>query len=128
MQIDHYQFVEWNVLLTHECKCHFDMLAVQRVIEILVFYALEAIQIKGVITLKLQIAEQQVRISVKDNGIGMDVSFIKNKLFKPFISTKQKDIGLGLFTCRELIRVHGGSISVNSDLGKGTQFTFVLSC
>ncbi len=128
MQVDQYQLVEWNISHPQECKCPFDMLAIQRVIENLVFNALEAIQFKGIITLELQIAEQQVRIVVKDNGIGMDAAFMKNKLFKPFISTKQKGIGLGLYTCRELIRAHGGSISVDSDLGKGTQFTIVLPC
>jgi signal transduction histidine kinase len=52
--------------------------------------------------------------------------FIENRLFRPFATTKKNGIGLGLYTCREVIRATGGSIDVQSVEGAGTTFRVVL--
>ena len=52
--------------------------------------------------------------------------FIENRLFRPFSTTKKNGIGLGLYTCREVIRASGGSIEVQSVEGAGTTFRVVL--
>ena len=64
--------------------------------------------------------------SVSDTGPGMSRAFIENRLFRPFSTTKKNGIGLGLYTCREVIRASGGSIDVQSVEGAGTTFRVVL--
>lgn len=64
--------------------------------------------------------------SVSDTGEGMSPTFIKEKLFHPFATTKKKGVGLGLYTCREVVVANGGSIEVNSEQGSGTTFKVVL--
>jgi signal transduction histidine kinase len=64
--------------------------------------------------------------SVSDTGEGMSQRFIEDKLFHPFATTKKRGVGLGLYTCREVVVANGGSISVDSREGAGTTFRVVL--
>jgi len=64
--------------------------------------------------------------SVSDTGEGMSQRFIEEKLFRPFATTKKRGVGLGLYTCREVVVANGGSISVDSREGVGTTFRVVL--
>ena len=69
-----------------------------------------------------RIEQDELRISVSDNGIGMTEE-LREKLFKKFYSTKgSKGTGLGLVITRKVVQEHGGSISVESEPGKGTSF------
>lgn len=83
------------------------------------------------ITVKTKIVENQFSISIEDDGIGI----AKNKqslLFEKFYRVEQgnlhntKGLGLGLYYVNQIVKAHQGSISVISDLGKGTQFTILL--
>ena len=65
----------------------------------------------------------QARIEVIDTGTGMDVDFVRTRLFKPFHSTKQGGFGIGAFEARETIRAMGGRLEVESREGLGTRFT-----
>jgi signal transduction histidine kinase len=65
-------------------------------------------------------------IRIQDNGGGMSDDFIKNDLFKPFHSTKEKGLGIGLYQSRQIAQAHGGSIEVSSRLGVGSVFTVWL--
>ena len=73
----------------------------------------------------------RVKISVKDNGVGMDDADVK-KLFKPEESTytirnsSEKGVGIGLLLCKELIEKNNGSISATSKRGEGSIFTIEL--
>ena len=66
-----------------------------------------------------------VKVTVRDNGPGIAHAVI-GKIFEPFFSTKQTGRGMGLATTWSIITKHGGHISAESDLGKGTTFTFFL--
>ena len=68
-----------------------------------------------------------VRLTVRDSGCGMDAG-TKAHLFEPFFTTKSAwpDAGLGLSTVYGIVRQHGGTITVDSQPGKGTVFTIVL--
>jgi signal transduction histidine kinase len=59
---------------------------------------------------------------VTDSGCGMEADFIRNVLFRPFQSTKNNGIGVGMFQCRAIVEAHGGTIEVESEPGKGTRF------
>ncbi|NOX09676.1 MAG: response regulator [Gammaproteobacteria bacterium] len=68
-------------------------------------------------------AGDYVRISVVDNGCGMDGA-TKEKIFDPFYSTKgEKGTGLGLSQVYGFVKRCGGTISVDSEMGKGSRFT-----
>lgn len=63
----------------------------------------------------------RISIEVKDNGSGMTQEAL-TKIFIPFYSTKKSGSGIGLSLSRQIMRLHKGSISVQSELGKGTRF------
>ncbi|MBN1306639.1 MAG: hypothetical protein JXA18_01890 [Chitinispirillaceae bacterium] len=65
-------------------------------------------------------------ITVQDNGPGMSRSFIEQRLFKPFNTTKDKGIGIGLYQCKTLIETMGGRLLCWSEEGKGCRFCIVL--
>ncbi|MGB7569211.1 MAG: ATP-binding protein, partial [Chitinivibrionales bacterium] len=66
-------------------------------------------------------AGDYVRISIKDTGIGIPAEILP-RIFDPFFTTKEKGHGLGLSTCYSIVNRHGGSISVESEPGKGSTF------
>jgi signal transduction histidine kinase len=66
-----------------------------------------------------------VRLDLIDTGCGMDAK-TREHIFDAFFSTKRGGSGLGLSTARKIIESHGGQISVQSEIGRGTQFTVRL--
>ena len=65
-------------------------------------------------------------IEVTDNGSGMSADFVRNRLFKPFVSTKHGGFGIGAFEARELVRAMQGRLDVESREGLGSRFTVRL--
>jgi len=57
-------------------------------------------------------------VEIIDNGSGMSQEFLRERLFKPFQTTKPQGVGLGLSTATEIIRFHDGAINVMSQAGK----------
>ncbi len=102
---------------------------IQKVMENLVLNALEAMAgKKGKLTVDAGPADRgKVFFSVTDTGVGMSAEFIKKRLFRPFATRKPKGVGLGLYTCREVVRANGGTIEVESAEGSGTTFRVVLA-
>ena len=73
------------------------------------------------------VAEQgRVRIDVIDQGCGMTRAFIRDELFKPFVSTKELGFGLGAFEALQIAQAMGGAIEVASEPGRGSNFTLWL--
>ena len=72
-------------------------------------------------------ATSTLTLSVNDNGHGIPPE-IMSKIFDPFFTTKAvgKGTGLGLSISYKIIEQHGGKISVDSRVGKGTRFTIIL--
>jgi signal transduction histidine kinase len=68
---------------------------------------------------------EQVRILITDHGSGMDAK-TQARLFEPFFTTKKRGTGLGLSIVRQIIDLHGGTIEVESEKGKGTTFRIEL--
>ena len=69
----------------------------------------------------------RVAISIRDDGTGIPPEVLP-KIFEPFVTTKEHGhgVGLGLAVSRSIIERHGGKISVQSELGKGTTVTITL--
>ena len=68
-----------------------------------------------------------VRVSIQDTGVGIPVENM-DKLFTPFFSTKEavKGVGLGLAVSYGIVERHGGRIEVQSEVGKGSDFSVFL--
>lgn len=66
-----------------------------------------------------------VEISVADSGTGLAPE-AREHLFQPFVTTKQKGMGLGLSICRTIVEAHGGKIVADARPGGGTVFRFTL--
>ena len=70
--------------------------------------------------------EDTFAFEVTDNGCGMDDD-VKQQLFTSFFSTKgSKGTGLGLLVTQKIVQEHGGTLSVSSEIGKGSTFTIHL--
>ncbi|GAG57385.1 unnamed protein product, partial [marine sediment metagenome] len=82
---------------------------------------------KGTITISTSKSDGSIMVSIKDTGRGIPEN-IQSKIFEPFFTTKEvgKGTGLGLSICHSIIERHSGSIEVNSDAGKGSEFVIVV--
>ncbi|MEN8761202.1 MAG: XrtA/PEP-CTERM system histidine kinase PrsK [Thiogranum sp.] len=77
----------------------------------------------GMVIVRLFKQSDHAVIEVQDNGAGMDEAFIRDGLFKPFVSTKGKSgMGIGVYETREFIRGLGGEVEVISRVNEGTTF------
>ena len=90
--------------------------------------AQEATPDDGEISVTLALADADAAVvHIRDTGTGMSESFIRDRLFKPFESTKGlTGMGIGVFESREYARQLGGDITVSSTPGKGTAFAVRL--
>ena len=62
----------------------------------------------------------RVVVTIADDGQGMTREFQRTRLFHPFQTTKANGVGLGLYTARNIVRFHGGTLTVRSSPGQGT--------
>jgi signal transduction histidine kinase len=81
----------------------------------------------GLVTISTSMADNNIVISIKDNGTGMDEN-TKKKLFEPFFTTKDvgEGTGLGLSIAYNTIKKHNGAIDVISELGEGPEFLITI--
>lgn len=79
----------------------------------------------GLIECSLEVEDEGVRISVKDNGIGMTEE-TRRRLFQPFYSEKEGGSGIGTTILKRVVEGHGGWIEVQSEPGRGSQFDLLL--
>lgn len=77
----------------------------------------------GMVIVRLFRQNDQAVVEVQDTGEGMDAAFIRERLFRPFDSTKGRSgMGIGAYETREFIRALGGEVEVLSRPGEGTTF------
>ena len=98
----------------------------ERVIGHVVQNALDATDADGRVWLKVGRFGGQARIEVGDTGHGMSAEFIRDRLFKPFQTTKSAGMGIGAYESFQYVRELGGSIDVRSEPDKGTEVTLLL--
>jgi putative PEP-CTERM system histidine kinase len=86
--------------------------------------AQEATGSQGEVRVRLRCDAHQAIVTVEDTGCGMDETFIRERLFKPFDSTKGlTGMGIGAYECREYVQSAGGEVRVTSKPGQGTTFS-----
>ena len=98
---------------------------VKRLLTNLIQNAIDAMPEGGKLSISSMNAQKELSISIRDTGCGIPQEMVE-KIWTPLHTTKAKGIGLGLPICRRIIEAHGGSISVESTVGRGTTFTLKL--
>ncbi|MFC0136105.1 PEP-CTERM system histidine kinase PrsK [Massilia eurypsychrophila] len=98
----------------------------ERVVGHLIQNAIEATARDGRVEIGLARRGESVLIRITDNGEGMSEDFIRERLFKPFESTKSAGMGIGAFESQEYIEELGGTLEVTSERGRGSTFTIIL--
>ncbi|MEM1349638.1 MAG: hybrid sensor histidine kinase/response regulator [Myxococcota bacterium] len=100
-----------------------------QVIQAVVLNANDAMSDPGVhyLTITVLESEGRARLVVEDTGRGLQAALVR-RVFEPFFSTKDKQVGLGLTLTREIVRSYGGNVSFESELGRGSKVTFDLAC
>ena len=91
----------------------------------LILNAQQAMPNGGQLVVRTSPTADGVALDLIDTGCGMDED-TRSKIFEAFYSTKAGGSGLGLPTARKIIEAHGGEITVQSEVGRGTQFTIKL--
>ncbi len=120
--------VSWSIDVDEALKIKGDKELLEQVLINLVKNAIEAVD--GRIEASVEIVSStdqfgKVMLSVSDNGPGIDQENLDN-IFVPFFSTKKNGSGIGLSLSRQIMRLHKGSINVNSVTGEGTRFSLIF--
>jgi len=109
------------------CRLLVDRDRLSAVIGHIVHNAQDATAKDGRVQVSLVCDGRQATIEVEDNGAGMDAAFVRERLFKPFDTTKGlAGIGIGAYECREFIRGLGGAVTVRSVPAEGTRFVVTI--
>ncbi|MCY8989414.1 ATP-binding protein [Bacillus atrophaeus] len=87
--------------------------------------SLESMQDGGKLSISLGAADQKAIIKVIDNGEGISKEMLEH-IFLPFVTSKEKGTGLGLVVCKRIVLMYGGTITIDSELRKGTEVTITL--
>jgi signal transduction histidine kinase len=111
---------------THETtKIKCDQEKMKTVFVKLVENAFDAMPNGGTVAVECTEVKEGVAISISDTGFGIP-SEIMRKIWSPLFTTKAKGMGLGLPICKRIIEAHGGTISAESLVGKGSKFTITI--
>lgn len=102
-----------------------DEIQLSRVMVNMFLNAIQAMAGKGTLSIKAFREHEFVNVQIADTGSGISAEN-KARLFEPFFSTKSNGTGLGLASSRYIVEAHGGSIAVESEIGKGTVMTVKL--
>ncbi|MDD5347304.1 MAG: ATP-binding protein [Candidatus Omnitrophica bacterium] len=129
------RFRKWKVAVNKKCTCarrdtiKADALQIKELFDNLLNNAFESLPEKrGRITIRAQYdPRSNFTITFEDTGAGIASEDMKH-LMQPFFTTKSKGTGLGLAVCHQLVRLHEGTLTISSEVGKGTTVTVLLPC
>jgi len=90
--------------------------------------ALEAMNGEGMLAISTSTVcrrgKKKAVVEIADTGPGMSEEFLRERLFHPFTTTKEDGLGLGLYTIRQVVVLHGGSVRILSARDAGTRVRF----
>jgi PAS domain S-box-containing protein len=98
---------------------------IRRVLDNLIRNALDSMLAGGELTIAAYTLGDEVFVEVSDTGVGIHEEQMR-RLYEPFYSSKPDGLGIGLYYCKQTLAAHGGSIDVESEMGKGTSFIVTL--
>jgi putative PEP-CTERM system histidine kinase len=99
---------------------------IERVIGHIVQNALDATEKQGCVSIRLEREGQNALVRVGDTGHGMTPEFLRERLFKPFQTTKPAGMGIGAYESFQYVHELGGKISVDSTVNVGTEVCLLL--
>lgn len=102
-----------------------DPALMRRMLTNLVTNAVQAMPKGGRLAIEAERAANTVVISVEDTGVGILEENL-DRIFEPLFTTKSIGQGLGLPACKRIVDAHGGKITVESELGKGSTFRVAI--
>ncbi|MBI5478566.1 MAG: HAMP domain-containing protein [Deltaproteobacteria bacterium] len=108
-----------------DAQVHADVEQVRQVWVNLMLNAFQAMPAGGTLEVRVEAAATAVEVAFVDSGTGIPEE-IRDRIFRPFFTTKHTGTGLGLAICDRIIRDHGGAIDVVSAPGEGSCFTVTL--
>ncbi|MFC1586397.1 nitrogen regulation protein NR(II) [Fibrobacterota bacterium] len=149
LQLQHIDFIEWieEILRYSELEVsssekkiifqrqfssksipvHIDPEKFQQVLLNLTFNGIQAIRQEGIIKIAVELnADSFLIISIRDNGKGIP-SENMDKIFDPFFTSREQGTGLGLAIVKRIVELHGGTITVKSEVNRWTEFTITLN-
>jgi signal transduction histidine kinase len=100
-----------------------DVFALGRVYRNLILNAIQATAPGGLVVAATEVRGNRAQVRIYDTGCGIPADRL-HAIFEDFVTTKRRGLGLGLAISKKIVEQLGGSISVASEVGKGT--TFVL--
>ncbi len=122
-----------NIKVNKKLEVFADKNMIMTVLRNLISNAIKYTKNKGQISIEVQKYGDLINISVKDNGVGIELNNMK-RLFKidkrattPGVEN-EKGTGLGLIICKEFVERNNGTIEVTSQYGKGSTFSFTIPC
>ena len=104
------------------CRVKWDETKIRVILTNILQNAIQSVGVKGIIKLGISESTDLITISVIDSGSGIPDDNLE-KIFEPLFTTKKTGTGLGLASCKQIIDMHGGSISVKN---KPTTFTIKI--
>ncbi len=116
--------IEMNILDRLIARGHEERL--ERVIGHLVQNALDATQPSDRVWITVRRQNDKAAVEVGDTGYGMTQEFVRDRLFKPFQSTKEAGMGIGAYESAQYIRELGGEMLVESERDHGTRIVLTL--
>ncbi|HEY9174485.1 MAG TPA: XrtA/PEP-CTERM system histidine kinase PrsK [Verrucomicrobiae bacterium] len=103
-------------------KVELDARQIESVFTNLLFNARDAITGEGVIRVRTEPLDRWAVATISDTGCGMTPEFIAQNLFRPFQTTKQRGLGIGMYQAKTIVEAHGGRIEAQSVPGAGSTF------
>jgi len=123
--------IQISLRMEHLSSFEFDSERVKQVILNLLSNSTKFTNPKGNILVEVLDNTSGAAVKVRDSGIGIDIKD-RRRIFEPFeqvesgLTRSYEGTGLGLAVCKGIIEKHGGEITVDSEVGKGSTFTFTL--
>jgi len=100
-------------------QCLADRAQLQQAFYNLIKNALQAMRAGGILRIRTETGTDYVAVSFTDTGHGIAPEHI-GRVFEPYFTTKTEGTGLGLMIVQRIVREHGGTLDVESDIGRGT--------
>ncbi len=126
--VDASRVIRFNKELPEEpVVCLMDEVRLRSILKNLLSNSMQAVKEEGEITISCSLNKENntVEIKVADNGEGITRKDMEN-IFDPFFTTKPKGTGLGMSIIKKFVEMHGGTIKVSSDVGRGTEVTISI--
>ncbi|MFS0772113.1 XrtA/PEP-CTERM system histidine kinase PrsK [Sphingomonas sp. 1P08PE] len=108
------------------CLAHAHPARLEQAIGHLIQNAVEASPDGAAVALAVRTDGERIVIEIVDRGCGMSANFVRDQLFRPFVSSKPAGFGIGAYEARQLVLAMGGTIEVASREGEGTAFHISL--